>query len=169
MTVQLRRNAEELARTDAVAVAPATFRGGLAAGTPVLTARGLVAVENLRRGDRIVTRERGLAVLRAVTRHLSDTVVVRADSLGQGRPRRDTTLAADQHVTIRDWRAEALFDAPCALVPVARLADGRQIAAAGRAEVWRLDFGSALTIQADGLEAPSGRTESHVVVPASHD
>jgi hypothetical protein len=165
MTVQLRQNAEALAshavpvlaRTDTVT------KGGIARGTVILTARGEVPIESLICGDRVITRERGMAVLWSVTSHTAPACSIRTDSLGLARPERDTTVACDQHVTVRDWRAAALFDCSAALVPARRLADGKQIAAFGEAEFFRLDFGTPLTVYANGLETPVGRTETGVV------
>lgn len=165
MTVQLRQNAETLARTGAapVFVAPEPVKGGIAQGTVVLTARGERRVETLRAGDRVVTRERGMAVLRRIRRFSAPACAIRTDSLGLGRPERTTTVAATQHVAVRDWRAAALFDHGAALVPARRLADGRQIAATGEATFFRLEFDAPLTVYANGLEMPTGRTETGVV------
>ncbi len=164
MTVQLRQNAEKLAFHAAAVAAPDVIaRGGIARGTIILTASGEVAVEALKTGDRIITRERGMAVLTSVITHTAPACTIRTDSLGLGRPERDTTVASDQHVAVRDWRAEALFGADAALVPARRLADGKHIAAFGEAEFFRLDFGTALTIYANGLETPVGRTETGVI------
>ncbi|MCK0167177.1 Hint domain-containing protein [Jannaschia sp. S6380] len=165
MAVQLRQNAESLARTGAAPVmaAPRSFKGGIAGGTVIRTARGEIPVEALTSGDRIATRERGMAVLTGVQRLTAPACAIRTDSLGLGRPERHTTVTACQHVTVRDWRAEALFDMGAALVPACRLADGRQIAAFGNAEFYRLTFDAPLTIYANGLEMPTGRTETGVV------
>ncbi|MGB3408098.1 MAG: Hint domain-containing protein, partial [Jannaschia sp.] len=166
MTVQLRHNAEELlqlAASPVISEVGTTTRGGIARGTIILTAKGEVRVEDLRVGDRVITRERGMSVLKAIHTLNSPACTIRTDSLGLGRPERDTTVAADQHVTLRDWRALALFDTTAALVPALRLCDGKQIAAFGDAYFVRLDFGAPLTIYANGLETPTGRTESGIV------
>ncbi|SFI47414.1 Hint domain-containing protein [Jannaschia pohangensis] len=165
MTVQLRKNADTLAATDAVPVDLAGFaiKGGVALGSIILTARGEVAVEDLRVGDRIITRERGMATLRAITTVTSPACTIRADSLGLARPERDITVAADQHVAIRDWRADALFGVQSALVPAARLADGKQIAVFGETLAYQLNLGAPLTIYANGLETPTGRTEKDLI------
>lgn len=165
MTVQLRKNAETLTALAAspAALADTAVKGGIARGTIILTAKGEVAIEDLKAGDRIITRERGMSVLKDVTVHTAAACSIRTDSLGLGRPERDTTIACDQHVTLRDWRAEALFECSPALVPARRLADGKHIAAFGEADFFRLDFGAPLTIYANGLETPVGRTEAGVV------
>ncbi|MEM7642326.1 MAG: Hint domain-containing protein [Pseudomonadota bacterium] len=163
MTVQLRQNAEALVVHAAAPVAPDAVTGGIARGTMILTARGEVPVEQLRVGERVITRERGMAVLQAISTMERPACTIRTDSLGLARPERDTTVAADQHIILRDWRAEALFDMPRALVPARRLCDGKQIAAFGHADFFRLDFDAPLTVYANGLETPTGRTETEVI------
>lgn len=163
MTVQLRQNADALVAHAAAPVVPNAVTGGIARGTMILTARGELPVEHLRTGDRVVTRERGMAVLQSIDTVERPACTIRTDSLGLARPERDTTVAADQHIILRDWRAEALFDTPAALVPARRLCDGKQIAAFGEADFFRLDFDAPLTVYANGLETPTGRTESEVI------
>lgn len=163
MTVQLRENAAQIVRHARPVGGTAMLRGGLTRGTIVLTARGETPVEDLRPGDRIVTRERGIAVLRAIGRTTGPACSVRTDSLGLARPDRDVVVAADQHVAVRDWRAEALFEAEAALVPADRLVDGRHIARRGEAALYQLDLGAPLTIYANGLEVPTGRTEDGIL------
>ena len=162
MTVQLRQNAEDLARR-AEHVVPSVIRGGIARGSVILTMKGEIPVENLKVGDRVITRERGMAVIRAIDIVEGPACTIRTDSLGLARPERDTTVAADQHVTVRDWRAEVLFDAEAALVPARRLCDGKHVAAFGEAEFFQLAFDAPLTVYANGLETPTGRTETGVL------
>ncbi|MFO6462887.1 Hint domain-containing protein [Jannaschia sp. KMU-145] len=162
MTVQLRQNADTLTET-ASPVAEATVRGGIARGSMILTAKGEMPIEQLKVGDRVITRERGMAVIRAIEAIEAPACTIRTDSLGLARPERDTTVAADQHVTVRDWRAKALFDADVAMVPARRLCDGKQIAAFGEAAFFRLAFDGALTVYANGLETATGRTETGVI------
>ncbi|UWQ16204.1 Hint domain-containing protein [Jannaschia sp. M317] len=166
MTVQLRMNADQLRatsclRVDVISDMPRT--GGLARGTKVETDAGPVAVQDLRPGDMIQTHERGFCLLLSVSRRHAPVCRIRTDSLGLARPARDILVASDQHIVLSDWRAEALFDMGAALVPTARLADGHQIATLSEAEVYQLDLGSALTIQANGLDLPVGRSETGVV------
>ena len=166
MTVQLRKNADQLvaaATTVSHGAANDTLKGGIARGTVILTMKGEVPVEALTAGDRVITRERGMAVIRGIEIVEGPACTIRTDSLGLARPERDTTVAADQHVAVRDWRAEVLFDAGAALVPARRLCDGKQIAAFGEAEFFRLRFDTPLTVYANGLETPTGRTETGVI------
>lgn len=129
---------------------------GIVAGTSVLTLEGEMPVEFLSPGDRVITRDSGMAVLHdvRVRRVTVKAVAVAAGSLGHTRPDEDITLPAAQKVLVRDWRAEALFGAKQALVPVARLADGQYVRELGEQELTlcELVFDSAHVIYAGGLE-----------------
>jgi hypothetical protein len=106
------------------AVAPVAT--GIAAGTCIRTLEGLLPVEYLEPGDRIVTRAgaRRLASL-SVHRHAGTALIrIRASTLGHDRPERDLLIAEGQQVFVRDWRAMALFGCEAAAIPAARLADG---------------------------------------------
>lgn len=167
MTFQLRLNADDLiCLDDTVAALPEeTLRvqGGLAKGTKVLTAKGETNIEDIQPGDRVITRERGMARVTSVTTVTEPGLAVRADSLGLGRPEQECVLAGSQHVLLRDWRAAALFDCDAALVPLRRLMDGTQIADAGDTTLYQLVFDTPLTIYANGLETATGRTETGIV------
>ncbi|WP_371154672.1 Hint domain-containing protein [Jannaschia sp. 2305UL9-9] len=172
MTVQLRANAEDLIRFAARPVAPASVPstlGGIAPDAQVQTASGPVAAEDLHPGDQIMTRERGLVHLLGISQVDTPACTIRTDSLGLARPLRDITVALDQHVALRDWRASALFDASEALVPAGRLMDGVQIADVGTMRLIRLDLGAPLTVVADGLETPTGQTDAGVIDMADID
>jgi hypothetical protein len=129
---------------------------GLPAGTTVLTLAGELPVEHLVAGDRIITRDAGIAVLRGVKVAVAEVAMVRirAGSLGHTRPDRDTAVAPGTPVLIRDWRAQALYAQPSAMVPAARLCDGEFIATLPAASVrlFALDFDRPHVIYADGLE-----------------
>lgn len=129
---------------------------GLMAGSVVLTLEGEMPVEFLSPGDRVITRDSGMAVVRAVHRRLAhmETVEIKAGSLGHARPEGDVTLPASQQVLIRDWRAEALFGSKQALVPARRLADGEFVTLHAPRDVTLhiIEFDREHVIYADGLE-----------------
>lgn len=102
--------------------------GGIAAGSRIMTLDGAIAVEFLNPGDRIVTRS-GMKVLRQIRAGLARGAVIRIGqgSLGHDRPEQPLLLAANTPVLVRDWRAQTLYGAVQALVPVCRLADGEMI------------------------------------------
>ncbi len=129
---------------------------GLPRGACVLTLDGEMPVEFLTPGDRVITRDSGMAVLRGITARTVRTpaVAIAAGSLGHTRPDADAVLPAAQKVLVRDWRAGALYGAEQALVAAARLADGQYIRELGEIEmtVFVLDFGEGHVVYADGME-----------------
>lgn len=129
---------------------------GIAAGTTVLTLDGELPVEMLSPGDRVITRDSGMAVLRDIrTRRVrTEAVAIAAGSLGHTRPDDDMVLPAAQTVLVRDWRAEALFGAPQAMVPVARLADGQYVRPLGETELTLVElvFDREHVVYAGGME-----------------
>jgi hypothetical protein len=129
---------------------------GVLAGTHVLTLDGEIPVEFLNEGDRVITRN-GARVLRNISSRLvSDVrvVKVRAGSLGHDRPGRDLYMSVAQRVLVRDWRAQAIFHARQAMVPVERLTDGQfvRVVHMDEARLFTLAFDSEETIYADGVE-----------------
>jgi hypothetical protein len=128
---------------------------GMAQGTTVLTADGLMPVEYLSPGDRIITRE-GLRVLVDVSVHVmaGDVVRVRASSQAHARPEEDVIIGCDQALLIRDWRAKALYGAAQAMVPVSRMLDGEMVRREKVAglRMYRLQFAAPQVVYAGGLE-----------------
>lgn len=135
----------------------------LTAGTTVLTLDGALPVEFISAGDRVITRDSGMAVVSEVriTRRTVRAIGIRAGSLGNTRPDRDAVLAASQEILIRDWRAEALFGASQALVPAKRLVDGEFVRDLGMREITMVElvFDTPHILYADGLEVASAQPE----------
>ncbi|MEM1372197.1 MAG: Hint domain-containing protein [Pseudomonadota bacterium] len=133
--------------------------GGLLGVSLIMTASGERAVETLKPGDRVITRDRGMAVLEDIRARTVETALVKvaARSLGHNRPEHDTLLAAGQRVLIRDWRAKAVFGSGRALVPAERLVDGEFITLQpkGRVRVFDLMFDDPHILYVDGLELVS--------------
>ncbi len=132
---------------------------GLMAGAIVMTLDGEMPVEFLSPGDRVVTRDTGMAIVRAVRprRIIGNAVGIMAGSLGHTRPERDVMIPADQELLIRDWRAAALVGACQAMIPAARLVDGEYVTLHSNVEmtVYDIEFDRAHVIYADGLELAS--------------
>lgn len=126
------------------------------AGTAVRTLDGVIPVEYLTPGDRIITRSgsRRLTSMSVVKRKQVDLVRIRASTLGHDRPDTDLLLAPDQLVLIRDWRALALYGAEIAAIPAARLADGEFIVIERHqvARLFTLRFDEDEVIYAEGME-----------------
>lgn len=136
---------------------------GIAAGTIVLTLDGEIPVEHLNAGDRVITRDTGIATLVAVhMREITFTPYkISADRLGDGRPVADTYVASEQHILVRGLLAQALYKTDSAMVPVAKLADGEYIAKCeGQTlRIYELEFDTAHVIYANGLEIASAVRE----------
>lgn len=89
-------------------------------GTRIATPMGEVAVENLRVGDKVFTRDNGIQEMRWIgQRDLSpqemaltqqfQPVVVRAGSLGQGMPERDLVLSPNHRLLLTGDQASLYF------------------------------------------------------------
>jgi Hint domain len=129
---------------------------GVLLGTMVRTLDGVLPVEYLTPGDRIVTRSgaRSLTSVSVAARKGVDLVRIRASTMGHDRPDQDILLSPGQPVIIRDWRARALYGAPVAAIPAARLADGEYVVAESHSEarLYTLRFDADEVIYAEGLE-----------------
>ena len=132
---------------------PACF----AAGTRLETADGDVAVEALRVGDRLRTRDGGLAPVRWIGRRHIDCrrhpkpgdvwpVRIRAGAFGAGVPRRDLYLSPDHAVLVDE-----------ALIPIRLLVNGAGIASVPVAEVtyFHVELPLHDVVLAEGLAAES--------------
>lgn len=133
---------------------------GLCAGTIVLTLDGEIPVEHLSIGDRVISRSSGTAILRdiVITQAMMTPIRIKAGSLGHTRPDRDMLVSPDAQLHIRDWRAEALFGTPSAMIPARRLIDGEFVAEETTRVVtlFNLVFDRAQVIYADGMEIGAG-------------
>lgn len=143
-----------------VGTADGSALAGIAAGTGICTLDGILPVEYLEPGDRVVTRSGARRLMAiSVKKHQGEGLIrVRASTLGHDRPERDLLIAEGQHVYVRDWRAKLLFGADAAAVPAARLADGefilRESDQSSRTPVYLyvLRFDEDEVIWAEGLE-----------------
>ncbi len=129
---------------------------GFSMGAPILTLDGILPVEYLSPGDRIVTRNgaRRLATVEVTLLRHARVVLLGPDSLGAGRPTAPLIVTADQPILIRDWRARALYGTASALIPAARLADGEFIRAETLPELrlYTLTFAEPEVIYAGDVE-----------------
>ena len=134
----------------------ATLDSGLLTGAVMLTLDGEIPVEFLSVGDKIITRDTGIAKVEHIQRAVRSvhTIALAAGSLGHTRPERDALLAADQMCLIRDWRAQALFNVDRALVAARSLVDGEFITDLGVKEqtIFQIFCDSPHILYADGLE-----------------
>lgn len=107
-------------------------------GTMIATPRGEVAVENLRVGDKVITRDNGIQEIRwagakqmgwhefAANPHLKP-VLVKAGSLGNGLPERDMMLSPNHRLLVANDRTALYFDEHEVLVAAKHLVGGQGI------------------------------------------
>jgi len=143
----------------AKAAAAQTTESGLCAGTTIMTLDGEIPVEHLSVGDRVITRDSGMSVIKSISSRdvKMQPIRIKAGSLGHTRPDRDMIVAPGARIHIRDWRAEALFGAPTAAVEASRLVDGEFLARLPTRDVKVFDlvFDREHIVYADGVEVLS--------------
>ncbi|MDP1670260.1 Hint domain-containing protein [Phaeovulum sp.] len=148
----------------------AQHQSAIAQGAGILTLDGLLPVEFLNPGDRIVTRA-GAMQLRAV--HVrppkGQLIRVAPSALGHDRPGQALLLAPETEVLVRDWRATVMFGKPQAMVAVSRLIDGDYVARVGKARtrLYTLEFDSPQVVYADGVEVGCAAVRAEVVTAAA--
>jgi hypothetical protein len=129
---------------------------GMASGTRIRTLDGVLPVEFLEPGDRIVTRSGARKLVAVSVRRCRAAQVVRlsASTLGHTRPEADLLLGPGQSVIVRDWRARVLYGADVAAVPAARLTNGESVQRETRRQVllYTLRFAEDEVIWAEGVE-----------------
>ena len=129
---------------------------GLLAGTRVLTAEGVLPVELLGPGDRVITRAgmRRLLAVEWLVQARAPVVRIAPRSLGAGRPGVVVVVGPAQPLLIRDWRAQALWGQAEAVVPARRLVDGSLIrdAVLPVAHFLTLHFAADEVVYAEGVE-----------------
>lgn len=137
--------------TDGVHAAPC-----IVLGARVRTLDGLLPVEFLSPGDRIICRSGARRLLAITARQATsiDLVRIRSSSLGHDRPDHDLVVTPNQPIMIRDWRAKVLYGLPVAAVPAARLIDGEFVVLESLTEtrLFALHFAEDEVIYAEGLE-----------------
>ena len=101
-------------------------------GTLIQTSRGQIAVEDLRVGDMVVTRDHGTQPLRWIGSKQLDAsllqaferlrpVRIRAGALGAGLPARDLYVSQQHRVLVNSAIAQRMFDTPEVLIAAKHL------------------------------------------------
>ncbi len=120
-------------------------------GTLIATPRGERLVEELREGDRIITRDNGIQEIRWVGRkeisarsllaqpHLRP-VLIRAGALGHGLPERDMMVSPNHRLLIANDRTQLYFDESEVLAAAKHLVGGAGILEAAVAQTAYIHF-----------------------------
>ncbi len=107
-------------------------------GTSIATPRGEIPIEDLRPGDRVITRDNGLQEIRwvgrrtldwktlAVNRHLRP-ILIRQGSLGHGLPERDMLVSPNHRMLVANERTALYFDEHEVLVSAKHLIDHKSV------------------------------------------
>lgn len=140
---------------------------GLLAGNNILTMTGYAKIEDLKAGDRIITRN-GARILRDVVKstHEMRPIKVGPNTLGYSRPASEMLVAPDQEVMVRDWRAEMLFGEDFVIIEINRMVDGKYISEDEKLaehDVYELCFDEEEIYYADGVEIISAIALSKAV------
>jgi hypothetical protein len=150
---------EVIVKTAPQAVKTVTHNG-ICAGTTIMTLDGEIPIEHLSIGDRVITRDSEMSVIRDIKASHAKMrpIRIKAGSLGHTRPDRDMMVTAGAKLHIRDWRAEALFGTPSASICAERLVDGEFLAATGVQEMalFHITFDREHIVYADGIELIAG-------------
>ncbi|MFN3938194.1 MAG: Hint domain-containing protein [Gemmobacter sp.] len=108
-------------------------------GTRIATPRGEVAVEDLRLGDKVITRDNGIQEIRWIGRRDLDAaffacnphlrpVLIRKGSLGNDLPERDMLVSPNHRILVASDRTALWFDEHEVLVAAKHLVSSRGIA-----------------------------------------
>lgn len=133
--------------------------GGYAAGTRVLCADGPIPAEFIEIGDRVITRDAGIARVTNISRRTLRTNFIRFKpyALDETGPTSDLVLTQDQTVLVRNWRAREAFGIDCALVEAALLVDNLFIEMTEPREevLFQISFASPHILYLEGIEVGS--------------
>ncbi|WP_147125382.1 Hint domain-containing protein [Shimia ponticola] len=143
---------------------------GIPLGTEIATADGILPIEHLTLGDRVITREYGMQSLTWVGhRYVTcDAVRLSENALGNGRPAQRMFLPSGQRVLVRDWRAKTLYNTRTAGVRAQRLVDGTYVRDVGarNLRLFYLGFERSCTVYAGGFEMLSHVPSDMPRIPA---
>ena len=143
-----------------LASAPGMQIAGMVSGTRIITLAGELPIEHLTAGDRVITRDAGIAQLLSVSAEEVDVplIRVRAGALSHQCPENDMLAGPATLVLLRDWRASVLYGQASAMVPLSRLRDGYFISSCPPrvTRLFTLHFARPHVIYANGLEIGTG-------------
>jgi Hint domain/von Willebrand factor type A domain len=139
-------------------------------GTRILTPAGAVAIETLEAGDRVITRDHGVQMIRWIgattisagymaARPNLRPVLIRKGALGKDVPEQDMRVSRQHRILVRDWRAEVMFGVEGGiLVPAFSLCNDKDVVQerpTGDVTYIHMAFDDHEVVYADGVEAES--------------
>lgn len=132
---------------------------GFARNARIITTHGLRLVQELRIGDRLITRGNGVVPIELIEQQslIARAVYVISATLGHFDSKRDSLLPAGQPVLVRDWRARAFTRRTEVILPAARLIDGEFVRDIGYQPMtlFRIYCKKPRVLYADGMELVS--------------
>ena len=133
--------------------------GGFAAGTRLFCGDGLTSIEHIKVGDRVLTRDAGIARVTGIAQKTIRARLVhfKPYSMGEIGPTTDLFLPPDQMVLVRDWRAREAFGVDRALVEAQSLVDDMFIRMTEPQEqvLFLVSFSSPHILYLEGIEVGS--------------
>jgi len=135
-------------------------------GTLIATSNTEVAVEDLKIGDVVITRDNGpqtvswlgKKVLSSNTPEYLLPIRIKANALGEGLPKRDLLVSPQHRILLTDWRADLLFGTSEVLVAAKHLVNDNDIRVATdmkNFEYFHILFDTHQTIFSEGLPTES--------------
>ena len=120
-------------------------------GTQIATPKGTVSVENLREGDKVITRDNGIQEIRWVGQKTMSAakldaspnlqpILIREGALGDGLPERDMWVSPQHRMLLTSARAMFYFGEPEIFVPAKHLLSKPGINRAQGGEVQYIHF-----------------------------
>lgn len=132
---------------------------GFVQDSVIITTCGLRRIQDLRVGDRLVTRSSGVVPVDRIEQNslVAKAVYVIAGTMGHHHATRDSLLPAGQPVLVRDWRAQALGRHPEIIACAETLIDGEFVRDLGQQPMtlYRVFCKTAQVLYADGMELVS--------------
>jgi len=143
---------------------------GLCAGANLRTPCGGRRIENIRKGDLVVTRDNGLQPVRMVWRRTVTAAEIAADpslapvrlkprAIGPMMPQRDLLVGAGHRVLVPGWRLQDMPDTTACLIPARDVAGVNDAAyidrSADEVTYYNIVFDSHQVFAANGLPVES--------------
>ena len=135
-------------------------------GTLIATDVAEVAVEDLKIGDVVMTRDNGPQTISWLGKKVLSGIMpvhllpirIKANALGKGLPKRDLLVSPQHRILVSDWRAELMFGASEVLVAAKHLVNDRDIRVATDLEefsYFHIMFDTHQTVFSEGLPSES--------------